>query len=145
MWGGKTAEAKARQRARHKKWVSENRARVNAQSLERYHKLRCEDPTTSRRYKRRAHLKSTYGIALEFYDALLATQNGVCAVCHQPETELRRGTVKSLDVDHNHDTGQIRGLLCSACNTALGLLREDPLRIKALFEYIERANDARSS
>ena len=69
---------------------------------------------------------------------MLLSQNGVCAVCRQPETSVRRGTIKSLDVDHNHVTGIVRKLLCSACNSALGILREDPLRIRALAEYIER-------
>jgi 5-methylcytosine-specific restriction endonuclease McrA len=89
---------------------------------------------------RKWHLKTMYGLTLEQYEAMLIAQHGVCAVCRQPETALRRGTVKSLDVDHNHTTNQIRGLLCSACNNSLGMLREDPLRIRALAEYIERHN-----
>lgn len=132
MWG------KAKRTEYIKEWRRKNRAHVNAESLKRYKRLRCEDPRTSRRYARRAHLKAEYGITLEFYEALLATQNGVCAVCFQVETAIRRGTVKSLDVDHDHETGRIRGLLCSACNTALGLLKDDPLRIESLAAYIKR-------
>jgi hypothetical protein len=87
---------------------------------------------------RKWHLKTNYGLTLEQYSEMFLAQNGVCAVCHNPDTGLRRGTVKSLDVDHNHKTNEIRGLLCSACNASLGLLKEDPLRIRALAAYIER-------
>jgi hypothetical protein len=87
---------------------------------------------------RKWHLKTNYGLTLEQYSEMFLAQNGVCAVCHNPDTGLRRGTVKSLDVDHNHKTNEVRGLLCSACNASLGLLKEDPLRIRALATYIER-------
>lgn len=89
---------------------------------------------------RKWHLKVLYGLTVEQYDAMFLAQRGLCAVCRRPETSLRRGKVKSLDVDHNHETGQVRELLCGACNPALGLLKEDPLRIRALADYIERHN-----
>lgn len=89
---------------------------------------------------RKWHLKTNYGLTVEQYAEMYAVQGGVCAVCRRPETILRRGKVKSLEVDHNHETGQIRELLCGACNPALGLLKEDPLRIRALADYIERHN-----
>ena len=87
---------------------------------------------------RKWHLKVNYGLTPEQYAAMLLEQNGVCAVCRQPETGIRRGELKSLDVDHDHKTGAVRKLLCSGCNSALGILREDPLRIRALADYIER-------
>lgn len=98
------------------------------------------DPAVLRRYHRQYHLRSNYDISLEQYEEMLSAQNGVCAICKQPESSLRRGTFKSLDVDHNHATGAVRGLLCSACNASLGLLREDPIRIQALLDYIEHHN-----
>ena len=90
--------------------------------------------------RRRYHLNRFYGMTLEHFNELFEAQNGLCAVCRQPETGIRRGVRKSLDVDHNHTTGQIRGLLCSKCNAALGLLMEDPLRIRALLSYLEHYN-----
>ena len=87
--------------------------------------------------RKREHLiKCLYGISIEQYMYVLEKQNGVCAICKQPELSIRRGSYKSLDVDHNHETGEIRGLLCSACNAALGLLKEDAQRIESLLAYL---------
>jgi hypothetical protein len=91
-----------------------------------------------RRYKRNSYLKTTFGITLDQYEELLSRQGGVCAVCGSPDTMTRRGKHTSLDVDHDHATGQVRAILCSGCNSSLGLLKEDPERIRALAEYIEQ-------
>lgn len=65
--------------------------------------------------QREAHLKSVYGITLEQYDKMFETQNGVCAICSGINKDGRR-----LFVDHDHKTGEIRGLLCYQCNSLLG-------------------------
>lgn len=84
-------------------------------------------------YGRDHHLKSTYGLSGADYDALLAAQAGVCAICRQPETSQVKGKVKALAVDHCHQSGKVRGLLCKNCNTALGSLRDSiPLLENAL-------------
>ena len=87
-----------------------------------------------------AWLRRIYGITLAQYSWMLEVQGGVCAICGQPETKRggRNGTSDlQLAVDHDHSTGQIRGLLCSDCNRAIGLLRHDPERLKAAIHYIE--------
>lgn len=61
---------------------------------------------------RESHLRRTYGITLEQYDDLLKKQKGCCPVCERHHTEIKG----SLCVDHNHKTGEIRGLLCTYCN-----------------------------
>lgn len=65
------------------------------------------------RMERGRHLMSTYGMTLDDYDRMLAAQGGACATC------LRPPGVRALCVDHDHDTGEVRGLLCSACNAAI--------------------------
>lgn len=65
---------------------------------------------------RRRHLRRCYGITLEDYNDLYDQQEGRCAICK--EEEKREGWW--LHVDHDHSTGEIRGLLCSVCNLALG-------------------------
>ncbi len=93
---------------------------------------------SSIRARRRYHLKTAYGLSLEQYERMFCAQQGVCAICSLPETSVQKGTQKSLAVDHDHETGQVRELLCRACNAALGLLKEDPTRIQALLKYLEK-------
>lgn len=77
-------------------------------------------------------LKRNYGMTLEEYEARLEAQSGRCAICRDEPTKKR------LHVDHNHQTGAIRDLLCEWCNHAIGKAREDPARLRAMAEYLER-------
>jgi len=79
-------------------------------------------------------LRRLYGIDLADYEQRLAMQRGICAICGTAPTTIRR-----LDVDHDHATGRIRGLLCTHCNLALGHMRHDPERARAMANYLERA------
>ena len=81
------------------------------------------DPTIRARYDRSSNLMRLYGLTLDQYDALVAQQDGVCAICGELPA---KGRGRRLVVDHDHETGEIRGLLCGLCNVALGYLREDP-------------------
>lgn len=63
-----------------------------------------------------------YGITSNQYDALLVAQAGLCAICKRPEKARSK---KFLAVDHDHNTGEIRGLLCHKCNAGLGHFDED--------------------
>lgn len=80
------------------------------------------------------HLKATYGMTLADYDALLRKQEGKCGnnACNkEPENGKR------LCIDHNHQTGEIRGLLCNGCNTAAGLAQDHPEVLRGLADYLE--------
>lgn len=70
-------------------------------------------------------LERHYWITRQQYDELHAEQDGKCAICGQAETRTQRGEVQKLAVDHCHSTGEIRGLLCGGCNTALGSFGDD--------------------
>lgn len=74
-----------------------------------------------------------YGLTLKDFHEMHNAQGGACASCGQ-------GFVNSASthVDHNHETGKVRGILCAGCNLALGLLREDAERIDALAKYIRQ-------
>jgi uncharacterized C2H2 Zn-finger protein len=76
---------------------------------------------------------SKYGITRDDYRDSWYRQNGVCAVCKQPERTARNHL---LSVDHDHETGRFRGLLCSHCNRAIGLLQDDPAVIIAAANYL---------
>jgi len=88
-------------------------------------------------YYRAHHLMRAHGITQAQYDAMLAAQGGVCAICHKSETHARGGKVLPLVVDHNHDTGAVRALLCYVCNFAIGLLYDDPHLLASASAYIE--------
>ena len=80
---------------------------------------------------RRSALKSKYGMTLDEYDELFDSQGGVCAICEEREPQN-----KLLAVDHCHETGKIRGLLCSMCNTAIGKLKDDPNLLDRAADYL---------
>lgn len=80
---------------------------------------------------------SRYGITPEDYAELLVAQGNVCAVCREPETLIRKNSVCQLAIDHDHQTGRIRGLLCNNCNRALGMLNDNPEILRAPAAYLE--------
>lgn len=86
--------------------------------------------------QRDSHYRRKYGISLNAYDELSANQLGLCLIC------CERGGARTLVVDHCHRTGVVRGLLCSKCNTAIGLLGDDHKTILAAAAYVERASPA---
>lgn len=77
-----------------------------------------------------------YGLTPESYDALVAAQDGLCAICGRSERSKRTGEVIKLSIDHDHETGKVRGLLCGSCNRALGLLQENPVTLERMAEYL---------
>lgn len=95
------------------------------------------DPEGTAAEKRRRHIKTMYGVTPEWYDAMMESQRGTCAICRQPETVMRFGKLKLLSVDHDHATGVARGLLCQACNQGIGHLGEDIERMEAAAQYLE--------
>jgi hypothetical protein len=74
----------------------------------------------------------------EEYEVLFVSQNGLCAICRKPETRIVNGVLARLAVDHNHNTGKNRELLCSRCNTAIGLLDENPEILAAAGGYLKK-------
>ena len=73
-----------------------------------------------------------YGIGMEDYQNLLLEQNNKCAICGKHQEELS----KILFIDHNHDTGKIRGLLCYNCNSAIGLFGENLATMARAITYL---------
>ena len=84
--------------------------------------------------KRVQHLNRKYGITIERYNEMLVGQGGVCKICRRADPDGRH-----LAVDHDHETGKIRGLLCRPCNTALGLMFDDPKQLRIAADYVEKA------
>jgi len=84
------------------------------------------------------NVKKMYGLTPNDYQAMFDRQRGVCAICGDVETAQFRGKPRRLSIDHNHQTGNVRGLLCSRCNVALGLLGEDAGRIQKCLDYLQK-------
>lgn len=82
-------------------------------------------------------MRRLYGLPAQEYDLLLLTQGDSCAICEQ-----KCPTKKRLAVDHDHDTGKVRALLCINCNKALGHMKDDPALLRAAAEYIEQHKQA---
>lgn len=87
-------------------------------------------------------LNKSYGLSLIDYDRMFEEQNGVCALCGEPESVKHRNTnaINRLSVDHNHETGKIRDLLCNRCNLLVGKVESDLSLVELAVDYIERHN-----
>lgn len=93
------------------------------------------------RQRERSHANSLaeYGLTLADFRAMLEAQNGLCAICGNPETVVKRnGTLVKLSVDHDHMTGRVRELLCQRCNNLLGGARDSTEILEAAARYLRR-------
>lgn len=133
----------ARYRARHpervkaaeRRWRAKNKARISA-----YHKARRASWSMEEKERRgrESNLRHFFSMTLAEYESLLVKQGGVCAICCKHETATRKGRVKRLAVDHNHETGAVRGLLCQNCNTLLGKGLDSIAILTLAIEYLKR-------
>ena len=82
-----------------------------------------------------------FGMTIKDYDAMHEAQGGVCAICNQPETSNRGGRVYRLAVDHDHNTGKVRGLLCFKCNSAMGSFEKRNVPLENVIRFLEGKND----
>lgn len=119
----------------HKQYKKELHSRdseARNRQLARSKKYRELNPIKNKLSITNATLKKKYGITLEEYNLMLNRQNNKCAVCSTSPTSQR------LHVDHDHATGEVRGLLCQACNVSIGKMKESPELLRKLALYIER-------
>jgi len=86
------------------------------------------------RCRRSSEFMRLYGITIEEYEAMCEEQQGLCKICNNPESIDGR----SLAVDHCHNTGAVRGLLCGKCNKALGLLNDNTILMERAIAYLRR-------
>jgi ribosomal protein L40E len=111
-------------------WREKNQEKIIA-----YRELYKTDPRKKekmRNYGRKNTLKQ-FGLTQEDYDKILQSQNGHCAICGNGTN----GNKKNFCVDHDHETGKVRGLLCHNCNVSVGLMKESPLLLRKAAEYLE--------
>ena len=144
---GHRPDCKACFSARARAWYRDNREHVIA----RVKQWRSENPDRARATQRAVngrrkpaardhHLQKNFGIGLADYERMLHEQGGGCAICRRPP---RPGS--SLHVDHDHETGKVRGLLCFRCNGGLGQFAENGDRLADAMSYLARSDELREA
>ncbi len=123
----------------HKRWRDRNSDHVRdvARGVrrERYK----NEPVKDRKILRTSRLKK-FGLTYEDFERMLILQGYKCDICAKEITvdSDKHSYAKSACVDHNHDTGKVRGLLCSRCNTGIGLLGDDARLLQIAADYLKR-------
>lgn len=115
------------QHAQHRAWY-------RRQGLAYHSQYRKRKPAEYAAASRRHRLRKVFGMTERDYATRLAVQGGGCAICGV----LPKVGKKRFPVDHDHASGQVRGILCSSCNTAIGLFNDDTDRMRAAALYVTR-------
>ena len=115
-------------------WRAKNSEKNNAYMRDYYHRVTKKDPAKLK--AKLAHgtwvrRKAKYGITKPEYEAMVLNQKGRCAICKSKVGD-------ALRVDHDHDTGKVRALLCSNCNIAFGLFKENRDTLANALNYHEK-------
>lgn len=135
-------EYKKRQRDNHSKWAKLHpnyKAYCNERRRIRDANKRKIDPIGYYIKMRDKNLRSEYGISYEDYNMILLKQGGGCAICgRKPNPKYRPNYYHSLHVDHDHNTGKVRGILCHQCNWYMGTIDANPRILQNIYEYRNR-------
>ncbi len=116
-----------------KNWIAANKERQKLNDK----KYRSAHKKEHKENNRKLLLMSNYGLTVESYNGMLAKQNFMCAICKRTDSGNKNHS--SLLVDHCHETGKIRGLLCNPCNQAIGLFKDNPQTMMVAIEYIQNS------
>ena len=117
----------------HRQWAARNRDKTRAYSRKSYAKMTDEDRRKKSLTARPRFLRKNYGITEADFDRMLVEQGGTCALCRDPNARCRYGR---LNVDHCHETGRVRGLLCSGCNVSIAALGDNAEGLARALAYV---------
>lgn len=121
-----------RSKVAQRKFRAKNHQKARAYRRAYYHENLEASRQYNRSYCKQADRLRHYGLSPEQFDEMVKAQGGRCAICDSAPEH------KQLCVDHDHSSNQVRGLLCDFCNTALGLMADDPLRLAAAVRYLRK-------
>ncbi len=134
---------KKRHRKMVDKWNKNNPKKRRVIALKAYYRKHAINKKKARKYakkhaeQRKRYMRTKnilrYGLTYKRYKQLMNAQKGKCKICLQFRV---KGTDRRLNIDHCHKTGKIRGLLCYACNTALGMFRDNPKILMRAVRYL---------
>lgn len=129
--GGLGSVCKSCMKSSSKNWYKKNAKRRNKQTQSYYEK--------NKDRQKDLYLQRKFGITLDQYNEMLVAQNGVCKLCNRPERAKQKSTgkVKSLAVDHCHDSNRVRGLLCYHCNHIIACLGDNEESAEKLLMYMK--------
>lgn len=130
QWRRANAEKSAACSRRYRERHPERAKNALANYRER---MRKEHPEVVAKWYRHTHLRHLYKMEPERYYEMMAMQKKRCAICRRLHVEEKG---KRLQVDHHHQSGRIRGLLCQDCNAGIGCLRESPRILRAALKYL---------
>jgi hypothetical protein len=99
--------------------------------------LKSKNTGVIKQQHRNNHLKTMYGITQDDYNGMFDEQKGCCAICGKHQFEISR----ALSVDHDHNTGQIRGLLCHTCNSAIGKFYDNIDLLENAITYLKQIKE----
>ena len=120
-------------------WVERASSKTEDEKLYLREWARIDRAKNPRKYKDKQLMKS-YGITIDDFDLMKASQGGRCKICNEGESAIdpRTKSPRDLAVDHCHSTSVVRGLLCSSCNTAIGLMRDDTAIMQGAIDYLNK-------
>jgi hypothetical protein len=123
-----------------KQWYQANKVKQDLKSKEWAHRNKERVSMIGRKHR----LMRLFGITESQFDSMLDSQNGVCAICKRPERarSCNGVSIRRLNVDHDHNTGRIRGLLCNACNTVLGKVGDSIEVLQSAISYLRDGVDS---
>ena len=125
----------AKYREQHKEQYKEYKRKCYEKHRDKYVEANRKWMRENPDYRRDWALRKAYNITLDDYNKMLLDQGGKCAICGGTESHTKSG---NFCVDHDHETGQVRSLLCDWCNKALGLFSDNPELMRSAAVYIEK-------
>lgn len=118
-------------------FYKEKRSKQGLQSMCKECFKKWQKSETGKKTARKAHLQQKYDITLQQYDEMLEEQNNCCAICMKDISVCDKGSGNHLAVDHCHNTGKVRGLLCASCNILLGKAKDNITILQSAVNYLK--------